>query len=259
MTISFNNLGNYGHIGNQMFQYASLKGISKSNNTNFIIPPKENFGKYYKLISNIDDCFELECERRITNFTPCIEKSFSFDRELMTSVNTDVDLQGYFQSEKYFLDIKEDIKKDFTFKQDILNPSLDFVSQYDELICLHIRRGDYVDNPNYPLPSLDSYYKVALSIIGKDLPVLVFSDDPNWCKMQDFFEDDRFLISENDPYLDLCLMSLCHYHIISNSSFSWWGAWLSDSKMTIAPKNWFSGQAINKDTSDLYCSNWIIL
>jgi hypothetical protein len=259
MTISFNCLGNYGHIGNQMFQYASLKGIALSNNTDYIIPPKEVFGTQYNTLSKLDDCFELDCKRGITNFETYTEKSFSFDEDLLKNVKSDINLQGYFQSEKYFLKYKENIKKDFTFKDEILNSSLDFVSQYENLISLHIRRNDYVGNANHPIPSLDDYYKVALSIIGKDFPVLVFSDDPNWCKEQEIFSDDRFLISENDPYLDLCLMSLCNYHIIANSSFSWWGAWLSDSKMIISPKKWFGGQAINNDTSDLYCSGWVIL
>lgn len=258
MTLSFNSLGNYGQIGNQMFQYASLKGIALSNGVDYVIPPKQYFGTQYPLISKLDDCFDLNCQRAITDFNTYEEKSFSFQEDLMEGINFDLNLHGYFQTEKYFVNFKNEIKKDFTFKSEILNSSLDFVSQHDELISLHIRRADYVGNPNHPVQPL-SYYEIALSIINKNLPVLVFSDDPSWCKEQEFFNDDRFLISENDPYTDMCLMSLCDYHIIANSSFSWWGSWLSDSKKTIAPKNWFGGPALNNDTSDLYCKNWILV
>ena len=140
-----------------------------------------------------------------------------------------------------------------------MNSSLQFTSDYSNLISLHIRRTDYVGNINHPMPSLTEYYQKALDQLDDTIPVLIFSDDPKWCKEQSIFSGDRFLVSENDPYTDLCIMSLCNYHIIANSSFSWWGAWLSDSKKVFAPKRWFGGNAINNDTSDLYCSNWIIL
>jgi hypothetical protein len=258
MTLSFNSLGNYGKIGNQMFQYASLKGIALSNGVDYVIPPKEHFGTQYPLNSKLDDCFDIICQRRLTNYNTYEEKSFSFQKDLMEGINFDLNLHGYFQTEKYFSNYREEILKDFKFKSEILNSCLDFISSYAEIISLHIRRADYVGNPNHPVQPL-SYYKIALSMIGKDLSVIVFSDDPSWCKEQEFFADDKFLISENNPYVDLCLMTLCDYHIIANSSFSWWGSWLSNSKMTIAPKNWFGGEAIKNDTSDLYCKKWIIV
>ena len=91
------------------------------------------------------------------------------------------------------------------------------------------------------------------------MPVLVFSDDPDWCLSQELFESDRFLISKlNSSEFDLCVMSLCKYHIIANSSFSWWGSWLAKSKKTVSPKNWF-GPPLTHDTKDLYCDNWIVL
>ena len=127
---------------------------------------------------------------------------------------------------------------------------------FDEAISLHIRRSDYVQKQNYhPLCSLE-YYDEALNKLPQDIPVLIFSDDPDWCKKQELFQPDRFLISEsNNNLVDMCLMTMCMYHITANSSFSWWGAWLSDSKKVIAPKVWFGSDA-NLDDSDLVLEFW---
>ena len=91
-----------------------------------------------------------------------------------------------------------------------------------------------------------------------DLEIMILSDDINWCR--EHFVGKRFKFSSsNDPFIDLCLMSLCDYHIISNSSFSWWGSWLAKSKKTIAPKNWFTGEYSSWNTKDLYRKDWITL
>ncbi len=80
------------------------------------------------------------------------------------------------------------------------------------------------------------YYEEALTHFDGDRNVVVFSDDPDWCKEQSLFDDDRFLVAEgNINYVDMCLMSLCNAHIIANSSFSWWGAWLANTGKVIAP------------------------
>ena len=90
--------------------------------------------------------------------------------------------------------------------------------------------------------------------------VIVFTDDPEWAKVQELFPDDRFFVSETDcAYTDMCLMSLCDYHIIGNSTFSWWGAWLSSSKKVVAPKQWFGAPLEANDLSDLYCDGWVVL
>ena len=103
------------------------------------------------------------------------------------------------------------------------------------------------------------YYREALSKLP-DLPVIIFSDDHDWCKQQELFSSDRFAVSEdNTADADLCLMSLCKYHIIANSSFSWWGAWLAKSEKVIAPQNWFGGDCSKNNTKDLYLPDWVIL
>ena len=104
------------------------------------------------------------------------------------------------------------------------------------------------------------YYAKALEHF-KDNQIVIFSDDPAWCKQQELFkDDDRFLVSEeNNQYMDMCLMSLCVGHIIANSSFSWWGAWLSKSKDVIAPSKWFGPDKQHLETKDLYCEDWTII
>jgi len=127
-----------------------------------------------------------------------------------------------------------------------------------EVISLHIRRGDYVLNDNHPVQTIE-YYQQALDKLPSDIPVLVFSDDTEWCKAHEFFRPDRFFILEgNGTEVDMCMMTLASYHIIANSSFSWWGAWLAKSKHVIAPKNWFGGGCVNKDVTDMEFNtgNW---
>jgi len=260
MTISFNRLGNLGHLGNQMFQYASTKGIATKNNTEFYIPETKYFGTSYNTLSNIDDCFNIKCNRQITNFPDYVEHEFNFDENLF-NISGDIDLLGYFQSERYFKHIEDEIRKDFCFIPEIYDPTMEIFKSIvgdGSVVSLHIRRGDYLTDPNHPTQTFN-YYSKALEYFDSGLPVLILSDDTSWCKEQEIFSDDRFLISEsNNCYADLCIMSLCDYHIICNSSFSWWGSWLAKSKKTVSPKNWFGGDCINHNTEDLYLKNWII-
>jgi hypothetical protein len=94
-----------------------------------------------------------------------------------------------------------------------------------------------------------------LSKFDKELPVLVFSDDSKWCNQQEFFNDDRFLISEGgDNITDMCMMSMCQYQIIANSTFSWWGAWLAGHNNVIGPKLWFGPDG--EDPTDIFIDRW---
>ena len=103
------------------------------------------------------------------------------------------------------------------------------------------------------------YYKSALELFDSDREVIIFSDDTEWCKEQELFEDDRFAVAEGgDQFYDLCLMSMCDDFIIANSTFSWWGAWLANRGKVVAPKNWF-GEVLGHDTKDLYCKGWEVL
>lgn len=265
--LSFNNLGNLGRLSNQMFQYAALKGIASNKGYQYCIPPKEAFGADDWNVRNSDyniyDVFDLENKNnlRFTSNQRIMERVHEFDKDLFDNCPDRADLFGYFQSEKYFKHIENDIRDDFKFKPELFGQCYDFISNTfkSEVISIHIRRGDYVTNPNHPIQPIE-YYTESLLEMPEGLPVIVFSDDPKWCKEQPQFDSDRFLISENNSTdFDLCLMSQCQYHIIANSSYSWWGAWLAKSKKIIAPKNWFDGECANKNVKDMSFGNWIWL
>lgn len=264
MAISFNLLGNLGRLGNQMFQLASLWGISAKNGYDFCIPSPDSFGTQDSNVrmsdANIFNTFKLKnFNYEITSYPTFQERFFEFDSDLFNQCPNNIDLQGYFQSEKYFKHIESDIRQAFTFTDEILEPTSDaFLTEFgdSDVISLHIRRGDYLNYTHHPTQPM-SYYLDGLSLMPSDVPVMIFSDDIEWCKNQELFKDSRFNFSEgNSTGIDLCLQTLCSYHIIANSSFSWWGAWLANSKKVVAPKNWF-GPPLIHNTKDLYCEDWI--
>ena len=263
--ISFNNLGNLGRLANQMFQYASLKGIARNRGYEFSIPPANVFGKRDPVVAtaelNIYDVFGLDKKNKV-GLIPnqvLMERMHTFDAELFENCPDNIDIFGYYQTQKYFEHIEDEIRDDFTFDSELIKSCKEFLEYtyvFRDVIALHIRRGDYVSNPNHPSQSME-YYQRGLEMLP-DLDVIVFSDDAERCKQQEIFSSDRFSISEgNTTDADLCLMSMCQYHVIANSSFSWWGAWLAKSKKVIAPKNWFGGDCVNKDVSDMEFANWI--
>jgi hypothetical protein len=243
---SFSSIGSLGRLGNQMFQYAALKGISAYHKVSYNLPSNTLLQQCF----NISEVNQKTVEPQIT------ERFYEFDEELFS--HSSGDLYGYFQSEKYFSHIEDELRKDFTFC-DIIKKPCSHYRKYNlskEVIALHIRRGDYLTDPNFVLLDID-YYHQALNYFSQS-EVMILSDDIDWCK--EHFKGNRFKFSlSNNQFIDLCLMSLCDYHIISNSSFSWWGSWLAKSKKTIAPSKWFTGDYSHWNTKDLYRKDWIII
>jgi hypothetical protein len=263
--ISFDDLGNLGRLGNQMFQYASLRGIASKHGYEYCIPPRSIFGLRDEKVKNTDitlyECFKLpEVEYRITNYPKVMEPPGEFHLRLWENCPDNINLFGYYQFKKYFEDIDNNIRQAFTFCDEILEPCREFIFKNygnSPIISVHVRRTDYLHNIKFhPVQSIE-YYQQALNNFSKEIPVLVFSDDVEWCKNQKIFSSDRFCFSEdNNSGVDLCLQSLCTYHIIANSSFSWWGSWLAKSEKIIAPKNWFGESCINKKVEDMQFGNW---
>jgi len=264
MMLAFNHLGRLGRLGNQMFQYASLSGIAVRRGYEFGIPPSkfEDEWRSHQLF----EVFELPNLSKqnikyldVGNAPVVQERFFYFDEVLLNQCPNDVSLWGFFQSEKYFKHIENNIKEDFTFRNHILEPCKAIAAGFDNPVSLHVRRTDYLTNSaNHNNLDLD-YYEKALEYF-ENRQIIVFSDDPQWCKKQSLFSDDTFLITESgDNTIDLCMMTFCSGHIIANSSFSWWGAWLANSEKVIAPSKWFGPNNVHKETKDLYCDNWNVI
>ena len=275
-----------GGLGNQMFQYALARKLSILNSTEFKLDiswHKKNPDRPYQLyhfniLENITT--EYPISGKILNITCNIlpfskmkyikEKSIDFDPDIL-EVRGNVYLEGYWQSEKYFKDIYDILKNDFTFKTqpDSKNESWIHKMQTENSVCVHIRRGDYVLNPQtnriHGLCSL-KYYSSAIGLITeriKDPIFYIFSDDPNWVKNNINIESPTFYISNNPSQNgpeDFRLMTWCKHYIIANSSFSWWAAWLSNNrsnKIVICPVPWFMSLPYNP--SDRVPSDWIQL
>ena len=263
--ISYNLLGSNGRLGNQMFQYATLLGIAEKHGYEFYIPPSDfNDPLYDHQLLEVFTLQNLKKEniKKLYGVEQIKESSFRFDSTFFETCPDNVDIFGYFQTEKYFLHVANKVKEDFTFKEEIIHEVNDYLNELksNEIISIHIRRGDYLKYPWHGCCSLE-YYEKALSLIDNNIPVIIFSDDSEWCLQQKLFESDRFYVSvSNTNYLDLCLMSMCNYHIIANSSFSWWGAWLANSKCVYSPKLWFGPPLKEQnDISDLIPDRWIQL
>jgi hypothetical protein len=266
--IGFNHLGKMGQLGNQMFQYAATKGISKKIGTDFIIPDHrevvvDSLGN--KLRIELFNAFKLDPSNRgylnVSGDNYAQETTFEFDEFFFNlDPKDDYSLLGFFQTEKYFKHIESEIREDFTFQDQYVNECADIVEQFDNPIALHIRRGDFLINSanhaNLPI----GYYEAALGEFSDNRQVIVFSDDAKWCKEQPLFSDDRFLVSEgNGPYHDLYLMTKCSDFVLANSTFSWWGAWLANTEKVVAPSLWFGPNNADKSTKDLYLEDWVIL
>ncbi len=157
-------------------------------------------------------------------------------------------LSGYFQSEKYFSHCRGEILEYFNFNSEPIDK-----------VSIHVRRGDYVNIECHPVVTLE-YLNEAIqrfkNVGYKDRDFLIFTDDRTWCG-----EHFPFEIAEGNELEDMELMSRCEHNIISNSSFSWWAAWLNQNpnKVVIAPKLWFAGSKSDVNVSDLYCAEWIVL
>lgn len=195
------------------------------------------------------------------------EPYFHYDINF-TKASSNIYLIGYWQSEKYFKSQEAQIRNDFRFRFPLTgkNEHWEQLINSTNAISLHVRRTDMINNPDivktHGSCGLDYYLEAANRISeGLEQPVFfIFSDDPEWCKANLHLSWPVHYIDNNQgdlAYIDMQLMSMCKHHVIANSSFSWWGAWLntSNSKRVIAPKRWFADNT--KDTSDLIPSDWM--
>jgi len=261
--ITFKRLGHYGRFGNQMFQYATLYSIAKTKKYLFGVPYKNRSSNEYHDFC-LPDCFlnlsAADCSDVFTKYK-AEEKCFTYNPGICGIID-DTDITGYFQSEKYFMDYRNDLLKEYSFADKIKTEAENIRSlTKNNAISVHIRLGDYIHQQHiHPVCNIE-YYKEALEKLPDDLLIYVFSDDNEQAtKIFNSFKRKIVIPETNNKFIDMCLMSLCDYHVIANSSFSWWGSWLSNSKKTIAPSKWFGADPnVPKNWSDIYCDGWYII
>lgn len=257
MILTFTKLGQYGRLGNQMFQYATLLGVAH-NKFNVKIP----MGCYDLKKFNItaSTLTNLDIKSIKNNF---FEKFYHFDKSIF-DVSDWTNIFGYFQSYRYFNKVRDKMLSEFSLNKDInlkINKKLNIIRNNKKLVGVHVRRTDYLRYPQiHPFPGIE-YYKKAINFFNKmfDCKFLIFSDDIKWCKEK--FVDNNFIFSDFvDNATDLIFMSKCDHQIIANSSFSWWAAWLNTNskKKVIFPKKWMGDQG-PQDYYDLMPKEWMLL
>lgn len=289
----------HGGLGNQMFQYAIGRKLSLLDKTelkldlSFLLDrtPRPNFTyRDYNLnIFNLK--IELATQEEINLFINYLdskikrkiytylflgrnnkyidEKQFTCDPDIF-KLTGNLYLDGYWQTEKYFSDIKNILCNDFTIKisQDKKNQEMIKTIKNTNSVSIHIRRGDYIENKQiynvHGICDLDYYYS-CINLFLKKLKnphFFIFSDDHQWAKENLKLDCPMIFVDYNDAsknYEDLRLMSQCRHNIIANSTFSWWGAWLNQNpdKIVYAPQKWFNDSSRN--TKDLIPDQWIKL
>jgi len=276
-----------GGLGNQMFQYAAAKALSlrlgiplgldtffvgtkkhpyQLSNFNIkcetiprkILPPRKNSNRIYWYLWKLGIVLPKIFHQNGLGYDPKINQ-----------VKKNTYLIGYWQSEKFFLDYKKEIRSDFTFNIPLTGKNLEIYQEISETpssISLHIRRGDYLSKKNLSIHGgcSQAYYQNAvrrISVICSNTPtIFVFSDEPAWVSENLKFSYPYKIIGHNFPEKgieDLRLMTICDHHVIANSSFSWWGAWLSEFEngLVVTPSRWFTSSKLSNP--DIYCDDWI--
>lgn len=273
-----------GGLGNQLFQYAAARRIAcfsgqelKIDISGFQQYDLRNYElKHFNIVEKFAE--NLECKRLQHDIFDWIkpyysrtfikERNFQFCPQILEKKHYNLLLEGYWQSEKYFKNIEDVIRKEFTVKVPLSGLNIVIARHISEVnaVSLHVRRGDYVDNPktNQYHGTCDlAYYQECIAKLAArvDKPhFIAFSDDPEWTRENLKIDFPVTYITHNGAekaYEDLRLMRLCKHHIIANSSFSWWGAWLNPrkDKIVYAPNRWFNNNDI--DTRDLLPEAWI--
>lgn len=280
-------------LWNQMFQYAYIRALSMRINSDFLLDISEYetyFRKFELEIFDIQKKYatknqipwfervhikniylnaiifriKLFLKKHSSNYY--LEQKFNFDSKCL--INSAEYIEWFFQSEKYFSDSEDQIRKDFTFMNVPSERNMEVIKiiQSSNSVSIHVRRWDYVTNPsaNSTLGTCNvDYYNNAIEYIQSKIDVptfFFFSDDIAWVKENIKVENNSYYIDWNSwdqSYEDMRLMTLCKHNIIANSSFSWWWAWLNKniSKIVIAPQRWFND--VNMNDSDVVPEKWI--
>jgi hypothetical protein len=284
-----------GGLGNQLFEYAFGRALSLRTGGEIVLDTWEirrgrsrplqlgHFNikarfttPFENAICRLVDSERLRVPNRILRMiapgllpTVVRQKHHEFNPKVFANKGS-LFLDGWWQSELYFRDHREVILSDLSFREPPNDANQKWIDQIHTTnsVCVHVRRGDYVSDPyileNVGLCGLD-YYRAALDLIRSRISsptFFVFSDDPEWTRQNLPVPEPRHFVTHNygiSDWEDLRLMSACKHYVIANSTFSWWGAWLSTNpeKIVIAPKRWFA--ATNFSTKDVIPTDWITL
>lgn len=285
-----------GGLGNQMFQYAAACGLAYEREAHVLIDVSafESYGRRaYELdrlcvpqdiqaagprLSN-GRSLHARVIRYLTRRWPgrvggYREPHFHFDKNFFALSGDEIRLDGYFQSPLYFAGCEAVLRERFRPVEPFGGAAQTWAARIGASRCsvsLHVRRGDYVSNPHAAAVHTtldDGYYRRGIAlvrrILGNEVDFFLFSDEPDFVQ-QAFADLPRAHVVRTDParsWEDMFLMARCHHHIIANSSYSWWGAWLNASpeKVVIAPGQWFTREKLaTTNVMDLYPEGWIIL
>ncbi len=200
------------------------------------------------------------------------EAHFHYDPSF-ASLNAPVVLEGHFQSWRYFAGHETAVHQCFGLRAKLCDQARAILGQIEAVrtpVSLHVRRGDYLTPRGLAMHGVlpPGYYDQAIdlmrTIVASGVSLFVFADDPDWVRSELMPRHDLVMVPGNPerPWEDLHLMARCHHHIIANSSFSWWGAWLNQREKTvIAPRNWFSSKAQRQQAStrDLFPPGWTVI
>jgi hypothetical protein len=257
-----------GGIGNMMFQTAFALAYSMVKNCKYEILDYDInllFNKHAKNRMNSDYYKQNIFSRidfSIKNATKTIfhpEIPFEYSEIPFESGCKNIYL-GYFQSEKYFYEFSDQVKSYFYANAQTVSDIKKIGFDFNNSIALHVRRGDFLQlSASHPPIDLE-YINQSINYFGKKKNFLIVSDDVNWCKNNINLPNAMFL--ENHPdYFDFYAMSFCEHNIISNSTFSWWAAWLNKNaeKKVICPKIWFGKDYNHLNEKDLILKNWVRL
>jgi len=247
-----------GGLGNQLFSaaHAISQGL-KHNRKVVFIPKSFTPGQGNGAENYVDNVFRnLTFVENIDGFTKVTEKSFSYYGESPLDTNTVFD--GYYQSSKNWFGFEDKIRDKFQPPMELVDY---FLGKYPQLndentLSLHVRRSEYLLFPEIHPTITKEYINEALNIIGEYTTIFIFSDDHKWIK-ENLNLKSAIFVNESKDWEELYLMSLCKNHIISNSTFSWWGVFLNKNKnkKIVSPSVWFGPKGPNP--IDIYESYWI--
>jgi hypothetical protein len=272
-----------GGLGNQMFQYATARALAKNNKTQVSLDLSEF--NIYKLRRFELKRYAVQAQINTNSYLLRLlakkiklhkvlrdihlERNLEYDPKVL-AMGKNSYLEGYFQNELYFSNIRDILIKDFTISDGISKYANEVkykILRKNTAISIHLRRGDYISNRHtntvHGVCSLN-YYKEAIKLMNKkfiNARYFIFSDDMKWVKDNLKMDNAVYIEGTKSPHEDMYLMSLCCHNIIANSSFSWWGAWLNNNKnkIVIAPKKWFSDSNLAKQSEDIVCKSWLRL